>query len=209
MQRPGLSFSHLGLFVYDLDRMEDFYTRVLEFTVTDRGQLPGPDGPVDIVFTSRDPDEHHQIILMRGRPAEIGFNIINQLSLKADSLSTLREMHRRFVAEKVRAITPITHGNAISIYGLDPEGTRLELYIETPWYVLQPVRVPLDFSLDDEAADAPRGGTCALVAGIPVALGLARRDGASHGCAVMAYSGSETVSLGSSKGSGMPVGTGT
>jgi catechol 2,3-dioxygenase-like lactoylglutathione lyase family enzyme len=150
MKRPGLSFSHLGLFVYDLDLMEDFYTRVLEFTVTDRGQLPGPDGPVDIVFTSRDPDEHHQIILMRGRPAEVGFNIINQLSLKADSLSTLREMHRRFVAENVRAITPITHGNAISVYGLDPEGTRLELYIETPWYVLQPVRVPLDFSLDDE-----------------------------------------------------------
>jgi catechol 2,3-dioxygenase-like lactoylglutathione lyase family enzyme len=150
MKRPGLTLSHVGLFVHDLDRMEDFYTRVLDFTVTDRGQLPGPDGPVDLVFTSRDPDEHHQIVLARGRPAELGFNVINQLSLRADSLPTLREMYRRLVAEKVRQILPVTHGNAISVYGLDPEGTRLELFIDTPWYVLQPLRVALDFSLDDE-----------------------------------------------------------
>jgi catechol 2,3-dioxygenase-like lactoylglutathione lyase family enzyme len=150
MKRPGLALSHVGLWVHDLDRMEDFYTRVLEFTVTDRGQLPGPNGPVDLVFTSRDPDEHHQIVLARGRPAELGFNVVNQLSLRADSLSTLREMHRRLVAEKLRNITPVTHGNAISVYALDPEGTRLELFIDTPWYVLQPLRVALDFSLDDE-----------------------------------------------------------
>lgn len=150
MSRPGLAFSHIGLFVHDLPKMEDFYTRVLEFTVTDRGQLPGPNGPIDLVFTSRDPNEHHQIVLMTGRPPELDFNVINQLSLKADSLATLREMHRRLVAENARAITPITHGNAISIYALDPEGTRLELYLDTPWYVSQPMRVPVDFSLDDE-----------------------------------------------------------
>jgi catechol 2,3-dioxygenase len=37
-QRPvPLSMSHIGLYVYDLPKMEDFYTRVLGFTVTDRG----------------------------------------------------------------------------------------------------------------------------------------------------------------------------
>jgi catechol 2,3-dioxygenase-like lactoylglutathione lyase family enzyme len=152
MSRPGLTFSHIGLFVHDLRRMEDFYTRVLEFTVTDRGQLPGPDGElVDMVFTSRDPDEHHQIVLIAGRPAELTFNIVNQLSLHADSVATLRTMHRRMIAEGARGVTPITHGNAISVYGLDPEGTRLEFFIDTPWYVTQPMRVPLDFSLDDES----------------------------------------------------------
>lgn len=151
MRRPGLAFSHVGLFVHDLARMEDFYTRVLEFTVTDRGQLPGPNGPVDLVFTSRDPDEHHQIVLITGRPAELSFNVINQLSLKADSLDTLREMHRRLQAEGARNITPITHGNALSVYALDPEGTRLELYLDLPWYVTQPMRVPVDFALDDAA----------------------------------------------------------
>jgi catechol-2,3-dioxygenase len=151
MKRPGLTFSHVGLFVHDLDKMEDFYTRILEFTVTDRGQLPGPNGPVNLVFTSRDPDEHHQIVLITGRPAEISFNVVNQLSLKADSLGTLREMHRRLVEYGANAITPVTHGNAISVYAQDPEGTRLELYLDMPWYVSQPMRVPMDFSLDDTA----------------------------------------------------------
>lgn len=151
MRRSGLSFSHIGLFVHDLPTMEDFYTRVLEFTVTDRGQLDGPDGPLDLVFTSRDPDEHHQIVLVSGRPAQVPFNVINQLSLKADGLATLREMHRRLVAEGARNISPVTHGNALSVYALDPEGTRIELYVDLPWYVTQPMRVPVDFTLDDEA----------------------------------------------------------
>jgi catechol-2,3-dioxygenase len=153
MNRPGLKLSHLGLFVYDIRAMEDFYTRVLDFTVTDRGRLPTsePGRFADLVFTSRDPDEHHQIVLVSGRPAQISFNIINQLSLRADSLATLRGMHRRFADEKVANLVAITHGNAISVYGLDPEGTRIEMYIDTPWYVAQPTRVPLDFSLDDTA----------------------------------------------------------
>lgn len=149
MPRPGLSLSHLGLYVHDLARMEDFYTRVLEFTVTDRGQLPGAHGPVDLVFTSRDPDEHHQIVLATGRPEHLPFNIINQLALRADSLATLREMHRRLVAEDAGNISPVTHGNALSVYALDPEGTRLEIFIDLPWYVDQPMRVPVDLAQDD------------------------------------------------------------
>jgi catechol 2,3-dioxygenase-like lactoylglutathione lyase family enzyme len=34
--RIPLSMSHIGLYVHDLPRMEDFYTRVLGFTVTAR-----------------------------------------------------------------------------------------------------------------------------------------------------------------------------
>jgi len=151
MNSPDIVLSHVGLFVHDLPLMEDFYTRVLEFTVTDRGQLPSEvDGKVaDLVFTSRDPNEHHQIVLVSGRPRSIDFNIVNQLSLRADGLGTLRTMHRRLTQERVANLVTVTHGNAISIYGLDPEGTRLEFYMHTPWYVTQPTRVPLDFSLDD------------------------------------------------------------
>lgn len=149
MTRPGLAFSHVGLFVRDIARMEDFYTRVLEFTVTDRGQLPGPHGPMDLVFLSRDPDEHHQIVLITGRPSEPSFNVINQLSLKADSLATLKEMLRRVQAEDLPNILPVTHGNALSIYVPDPEGNRLELYLDLPWYVSQPMRVPVDLSPGD------------------------------------------------------------
>lgn len=149
-RRKGLSLSHMGFFVNDIERMEDFYTRMLEFTVTDRGTLPGERGPVGLVFLSRDPAVHHQIVLATGRPAQLAFNPINQISLEADSLTTLKAFHRRFVDAKMPGITPVTHGNAVSIYVPDPEGNRLELFIDTPWYVSQPMRVPVDFSLPDD-----------------------------------------------------------
>jgi catechol-2,3-dioxygenase len=149
MARPGLSFTHIGLYAHDMEAMERFYTGVLEFFITDRGRLQGPDGPLDLVFMSRDPDEHHQIVLVSGRPAELSFNVVNQLSFKADSLATLREMHRRVRAHGLRNINAVTHGNALSIYALDPEGTRLEIYWDLPWYVTQPTRVPVDVEQDD------------------------------------------------------------
>lgn len=149
MSRPGFSFSHFGMYVTDVARLEAFYTRILEFTVTDRGELPGPHGTMQLVFLSRDPDEHHQLILVSGRPRDMAFNPINQISLKADSLKTLCAMHRTLVAEGMANIVPVTHGNAVSIYLPDPEGNRLELYFDLPWYVEQPMRVPVD--LGDEA----------------------------------------------------------
>ncbi|CAN5621671.1 hypothetical protein BH09PSE5_BH09PSE5_10470 [soil metagenome] len=149
--RPGLTFSHMGFFVADIALMEDFYSRVLEFTVTDRGQLDGPNGAMNLVFLSRDPDEHHQIVLISGRPETLAFNPINQISLKADSLATLKDMYRRMQREQTSELRPVTHGNALSLYVRDPEGNRLELYIDLPWYVDQPMRVPADLDDSDEA----------------------------------------------------------
>jgi catechol-2,3-dioxygenase len=143
--RPGLSFSHFGLFVSDSARMEDFYRRFLGFTVTDRGQLEGPRGKMDLVFLSRDPDEHHQIVLVSGRPADPGFSVVNQISLKADSLATLQDFYRRLGGEQVTEVAPITHGNALSVYFRDPEGNRIELFVDTPWHVDQPLRVAAPF----------------------------------------------------------------
>lgn len=151
LPRPGLSFSHIGIFVRDLARMEAFYAQVLDFTVMDRGALPRPDGSsVDLVFLSRDPDEHHQIVLASGRPADLPFNVINQISLRADSLETVQAIHTRFQREALAEIRPITHGNAISVYARDPEGNRLEIFWDTPWYVTQPCRLPVDIELPSE-----------------------------------------------------------
>ncbi len=149
--QPGLKFSHFGFFATDLERQARFYTEVLGFTITDRGTLPGPAGPMELVFLSRDPDEHHQIVLISGRPAEISFNVINQISLKADSLPTLQDFHRRLQGTGATEITPVTHGNALSVYFRDPEGNRVELYIDTPWYVSQPCRIPAPFELPADA----------------------------------------------------------
>ena len=55
----ALVFSHMGFYVRDLDRMARFYKDVMCFFETDRGDL----GAVKLVFLSRDPSEHHQVVL--------------------------------------------------------------------------------------------------------------------------------------------------
>ena len=149
MSRPVLSFSHFGFFVRDIPGMEDFYTRVLGFAVTDRGELDTPRGRVSLVFMTRDPKDHHQIVLASGRPEELPFNPINQISFRLENFAGLREMHRLIQTEKVSEISPVSHGNALSVYFRDPEGNRIELFVDTPWYVDQPLRIPMDMSLSD------------------------------------------------------------
>ena len=147
---PALSFSHVGFYVRDIALMEDFFRRVLGFIVTDRGNL----GPVQLVFFSRDPEEHHQIVLASGRPDDLPFNLINQISFRLRGIAELRRFHQLLVEEqhasRISDMQPVTHGNAISIYFRDPEGNRMELFFDTPWYCEQPLREPIDFSRSDE-----------------------------------------------------------
>lgn len=148
LNRPGaLSFSHMGFYVRDLPRMAAYYQGVLGFFQTDQGDL----GPVQLVFLSRDPAEHHQIVLASGRPAERGFNVINQISLRVPDLATLREVRERALADAgTHELVCVSHGNAVSIYFRDPEGNRLEVFMDTPWYCEQPLREPVDLDRPDD-----------------------------------------------------------
>ena len=153
LSAPNLMFSHMGLSVKDLARMEDFYSRVLGFTVTDRGAAGG----MELVFLSRDPNDHHQIVLATGRPESLPANVanpqfgpsINQISFKMGSIADLREMHQRLQAEGGSSLFPANHGIAWSIYAHDPEGNNLEFFVDTEWYITQPFLIPLDFSKTD------------------------------------------------------------
>ena len=89
--RVPLSMSHIGIYVHDVPKMEDFYTRVLGFTVTDRGKVRG----LDIVFTSWDAKDHHQVILVAGRPKDLAFNHINQMSFRVASVEDLQAVWRK------------------------------------------------------------------------------------------------------------------
>jgi catechol 2,3-dioxygenase len=63
---PRTRFSHVGLHVYDIEKMIEFYTQLLGLELTDRGRLNIPGQP-QIAFLSSDPEEHHQIALAEGR----------------------------------------------------------------------------------------------------------------------------------------------
>jgi catechol 2,3-dioxygenase len=150
-QSGSMVFSHMGFYVRDLERMARFYRDVMCFTVTDRGNL----GHVQLVFLSRDPAEHHQLVLATGRPADLGFSVINQISLRVPDLATLRLVRDRVAADAdVTELLCATHGNAVSIYFRDPEGNRLEVFMDTPWYCEQPLREAIDLDQPDEAVMA-------------------------------------------------------
>jgi catechol 2,3-dioxygenase len=153
LSAPNLMFSHMGLSVTNLEPMVDFYVRVLGFTITDTGKAGG----MDLVFMSRSPMDHHQIVLATGRPEHMPANTanpqfgpsINQISFKMGSLSDLRDMLARLEANGGTNLFPANHGVAWSIYAHDPEGNNLEFFVDTPWYFPQPFLLPLDFSKTD------------------------------------------------------------
>mgnify|MGYP003352561639 CR=1 FL=1 len=87
--RNALSFSHMGFYVSDLEKMTDFYSRILGFPVTDHGLLRGT---IPITFLSRDPKEHHQIALIQARPEGSGLGIIHQISFRLADLESLQRL---------------------------------------------------------------------------------------------------------------------
>ena len=67
MSRPGFSFSHFGMFVTDIARLEDFYTRILGFSLVEKRDFPEAEFSLyflallkDKTQIPTDPRERHQ-----------------------------------------------------------------------------------------------------------------------------------------------------
>ncbi|BEU97841.1 VOC family protein [Acidovorax sp. DW039] len=140
------NLAHCGIFCRDLDVMKAFYTSVFDMQETDRGQ--GVTFRFDIIFLSGREDQHHQLALASGRAADAPSTVM-QLSFKVKTLDDLREARRRALAHGATGMRGLNHGNALSIYCLDPEENTVEVYLDTPWYVSQPHGDPLDLDQDD------------------------------------------------------------
>jgi catechol 2,3-dioxygenase len=160
MAEYSLTFSHMGFLVRDLDKMVAFYCDVLGFFQTDKGLL----GPVELRFLSRDPTEHHQIVLKSGR-GEDQATTIDQISLRVGSLDELRTVYARLVAAGTANLDPATHGNAWSVYFPDPEGNRIEVYTDSEFYVSQPCKVKVDLSRPAEDLRAENEAMCRTLTG--------------------------------------------
>lgn len=161
----SLKFSHFGFFARDLDVMVAFYCDVLGFFQTDQGML----GEVPIRFLSRDPTEHHQIVMKAGRGADQP-TTIDQISMRVSTLEELRSVYARVVAAQVLNLDPATHGNAWSLYFPDPEGNRIEVYTDSEFYVSQPCKVKVDLTRPAEELRAENEAMCRALPGFrPVA----------------------------------------
>ena len=159
---PEAQLAHVGYYVRDLEKMVAFYKRVFGLVVTDQGVSTRPGSPT-MAFLSRNPDEHHQIALATGRGAEAP-TTINQISFRVAELEDVRTWYLRLVELGIENIDARNHGNAWSLYFLDPEGNRLEVYTPTDWYVSQPFGQTFD---PRKSSAELRAETAAMVARDP------------------------------------------
>src|ERR1700694_2342982 len=89
--------SHVGLYVHDVPKMIDFYTKVLGFVVSD-GATDGR-----ITFLSRNPSDHHQVVLVRGRSTDAETPMVQQVSFNVGNLVAVQRAYRSVTAAGCRA----------------------------------------------------------------------------------------------------------
>jgi len=148
--------SHFEIRARDTAVLEKFYTEVLGFQVTDRGQLPGRG---ELVFMSHSPEEHHQIVLIPSDAAAKSGSGIGHVAFRVDTLDEVRSVYQRVRQLAYAKPEPVSHGNTWSCYFRDPEGNRIEIFTQTPWHTTQPCRFDVDYEAGDAALKQATLGT--------------------------------------------------
>ena len=140
---------HVGLYCHDLERQLAFYRDVLGLTVTDDDPEHG------VAFLSSRPDEeHHELLLVRGRDVGPDVHVLQQLSFRCDRLEDVTEFHGLLEAHGVELDMVVNHGNALGVYFYDPEGNRCEVYWATGLAAHQPFVLPAN--LDERPEEIRR-----------------------------------------------------
>jgi catechol 2,3-dioxygenase len=143
MNKPRAYLSHAVLQCVDFDAMLEFYTGVIGFHLSDIGEARSQ----RMAFLTLDPSlEHHQLALATGRKGIEGGGL-HHLAFGVRSLAELNERHEHLKSRQVKGIELWTHASMLSVYYRDPENNRLEFFLETPYYVKQPIAETLDVDL--------------------------------------------------------------
>ncbi len=142
-----VQLGHIGLYVRDLERMASFYHDFLGMQVTKRNAQGS------MVFLSSDPQaSDHEIALVKGRPSAEDPHLINQISMRVETLDDLRDFHRRLLAENYSIQRVVNHGSALGCYFLDPEGNVTEIFWRSGYDCWAPTGEPVDLlTTSDEA----------------------------------------------------------
>ena len=164
--------SHFGIFVRDIDAMTSFYTQVFGLHLTDQGE--GRNFRVKLHFLSGSPAQHHQLVLASGRGDDTPSTVM-QMSFKVGAIDDLRRVRASALANGATQMRGMNHGNALSIYFLDPEGNTIEVYLDTPWYVPQPHGDPLDLDKPDAEIWAETEAACRADLGFSTVQEWSRR----------------------------------
>ena len=119
---------HVVLKMRDLDAAKRFYRDILGMKVADEREAFG-------VFF-RFNDYHHDIAVFKvdedadePHKNQVG---LAHVALIADSLETVKAMHRRLEEHDVPIVRTVDHGVTRSLYCKDPEGNEIEIYCEVP-----------------------------------------------------------------------------
>ena len=121
---------HLVLNVKDVERSKRFFEEVLGFPVVAQN-------PRGMVFFSTDlKDNHHQLAICPAKegaamPTRDGVGM-QHVSFELGTFAELQDAYRQLKANGVEIDHTVFHGVSKSVYFYDPDGNRLELYVNVP-----------------------------------------------------------------------------
>jgi len=136
---------HIGILVSDVQRSLDFYTDVMEFTITNLRY--GPDGSVQGAFL-RFEDDHHNFVIGKApegvdvTSADMKERLVQQISFEVENRDEFLKAVSGLRSKGVKILSgPLVHGfegdgknfngsGSRSVYFADPDGNRLEIFTE-------------------------------------------------------------------------------
>ena len=120
---------HLVIRVRDLERSEDFYTRIVGLTVTAKF-----DGHA--VFMSANTELSHELLIVSAEDdapePESHRGALVHAAWQMASFEDLKALHRRLADNDVPIVGIGDHGLSLGVYFRDPDGNELETYYELP-----------------------------------------------------------------------------
>jgi catechol-2,3-dioxygenase len=140
---PVTGLGHFGYFVKNLEVMKEFWGNFMGMTLTKSSE--------GAAFFSANPQAvDHEIAIMAGRPDADDGNLIQQISLRVESLEDVRSFKRRATEKGYKIDRLVTHASAIGLYFRDPEGNRVETFWLTGLPSWAMIGVPIDIDRPDE-----------------------------------------------------------
>ena len=137
-----MGLGHFGYFVKDLEVMKDFWGNFMGMTLTKSSE--------GAAFYSADPEGvDHEIAIMQGRPEADDSHLIQQISLRVESLDNARDFKRRAIEKGYTIDRLVTHASAIGLYFRDPEGNRVETFWLTGLPSWAMISVPINIDRPD------------------------------------------------------------